>query len=226
MFESLAESMTSLLCDLSLEKATGNMEDKLKRKQLSNEIRKQITRYENEILPGLDGAEQFDFAGVNQYITKHLFDKIAACFNLPQRYQRECARRDLTEAVYDEAGADTIARKKAVSCYLQTFLQIVEAHYLEKIEDRTWFLAGKAVDDAMDQVQKYLKKTENTIVDAVRYQGSFAEYIDGIKPESDNINAFHYRNELLKFRGREAELKMLREFIESDKELSWMKRLR
>ena len=66
MFESLAESMTSLLCDLSLEKATGNMEDKLKRKQLSNEIRKQITRYENEILPGLDGAEQFDFAGVNQ----------------------------------------------------------------------------------------------------------------------------------------------------------------
>lgn len=222
MFESLAESMTSLLCDLSLEKATGNMEDKLKRKQLSNEIRKQITRYENEILPGLDGAEQFDFAGVNQYITKHLFDKIAACFNLPQRYQRECARRDLTEAVYDEAGADTIVRKKAVSCYLQTFLQIVEAYYLEKIEDRTWFLAGKTVDDAMDQVQKYLKKTESTIVDAVRYQGSFAEYIDGIKPESDNINAFHYRNELLKFRGREAELKMLREFIESDEELSWI----
>ena len=58
MFESLAESMTSLLCDLSLEKAADNIEDKLDRKQLSNEIRKQITRYENEILPGLDGCKQ------------------------------------------------------------------------------------------------------------------------------------------------------------------------
>ncbi|MDM8212230.1 hypothetical protein, partial [Mediterraneibacter glycyrrhizinilyticus] len=63
---------------------------------------------------------------------------------------------------------------------------------------------------------------ENTIVDAVQYHGSFAEYIDGIKPESDNINAFHYRNELLKFRGRETELKMLSEFIESDEELLWI----
>ena len=65
-------------------------------------------------------------------------------------------------------------------------------------------------------------------MDAVQYHGSFAEYIDGIKPESDNINAFHYRNELLKFRGRETELKMLSEFIESDEELSWIavKRIR
>ena len=75
MFEALAESMTSLLCDLSLEKAAGNIEDKLDRKQLSDKIREQITRYENEILPGLDGAEQFDFTGVNRYIKVHLFDK-------------------------------------------------------------------------------------------------------------------------------------------------------
>ena len=222
MFEALAESMTSLLCDLSLEKAAGNIEDKLDRKQLSDKIREQITRYENEILPGLDGAEQFDFIGVNRYIKVHLFDKITACFNLPERYQRECARRDFIKAAYSKAGADTNAQKKAVYCYIQIFLQIVEAHYLEKIEDKIWFLAGKTVDDAMGQVQKYLKKTESTIVDAVRYQGSFAEYIDGIKQESDNINAFHYRNELLKFRGREAELKMLSEFIESDEELSWI----
>lgn len=222
MFESLAESMTSLLCDLSLEKAAGNIEDKLDRKQLSDKIREQITRYENEILPGLDGAEQFDFTGANRYIEAHLFDKITACFNLPERYQRECARRDLIEAIYSEAGADTLTQKKTVYSYLQMFLQIVEAYYLENIEDKMWFLAGKTVDDAMNLVQKYLKKMENTIVDAVQYHGSFAEYIDGIKPESDNINAFHYRNELLKFRGRETELKMLSEFIESDEELSWI----
>ena len=87
MFEALAESMTSLLCDLSLEKAAGNIEDKLDRKQLSDKIREQITRYENEILPGLDGAEQFDFIGVNRYIKVHLFDKITACFNLPERWK-------------------------------------------------------------------------------------------------------------------------------------------
>ena len=222
MFESLAESINSLLCDLSLEKATGNIEDKLDRKQLSDKIREQITRYENEILPGLDGAEQFDFTGVNRYIKDHLFDKITACFNLPERYQRDCARRNLIETIYSEAGVNTIAQKKAVYSYLQMFLQIVEAHYLEKIEDKMWFLAGKTVEEATALAEKYIKEVENKIVDAVRYHGSFAEYIDGIKQESDNINAFHYRNELLKFRGREAELKMLSEFIESDEELSWI----
>ena len=51
-------------------------------------------------------------------------------------------------------------------------------------------------------------------MDAVRYRGSFAGYIDGIKDEPDNVNAFHYRNEMIKFRGRSTELKALSEFIE------------
>ena len=173
-------------------------------------------------MPGLDIDEHFEFTRVNQYIKNHLFDKVAACFNLPEIYQRESARRDLIEAVYSEAEADTDRKKRAVYYYIQMFLQIVEAHYLEKIDDHEWFLAGKTVEDALTFVKKYLKNTENKIVDAVQYHGSFAEYIDGIKPSPDNTNAFHYRNEILGFRGRESERQVLNEFIQADDALLWM----
>ena len=126
------------------------------------------------------------------------------------------------EAVYSEAGANTDAEENIINSYLEVFLQIVEDYYVEKIEDKTWFLAGKTVEEAAALVEEYIKKAENKIVDAVQYHGSFAEYIDGIKQAPDNTNAFHYRNELLRFHGREAELKILREFIESDEELSWI----
>ncbi len=222
MLEALGGSITSLVYDLSLEKATDNLADTLDRKQLFNKIEGYIKRYEEDILPGLDIDEHFEFTRVNQYIKNHLFDKVAACFNLPEIYQRESARRDLIEAVYSEAEADTDRKKRAVYYYIQMFLQIVEAHYLEKIDDHEWFLAGKTVEDALTFVKKYLKNTENKIVDAVQYHGSFAEYIDGIKPSPDNTNAFHYRNEILGFRGRESERQVLNEFIQADDALLWM----
>ena len=99
--------MTSLIGRLLSEKAGKNLGDKLDRKQLSQKIKEQIARYARDILPELNEEEQFDFTGVNRYIEKHLFDKVTVCFNLPESYQRECARRNLIEAVYSEAGADT-----------------------------------------------------------------------------------------------------------------------
>ena len=77
-------------------------------------IRKQITRYENKTLPMPDEAEQIDFTNVNWYINAHLFDKITPCFNLPEKRQRDYARRSLLEAVYSEAGANTDAKKKYI----------------------------------------------------------------------------------------------------------------
>ena len=222
MINLFTENMTSLLFDLLTEKVVANAEDKLDRKRLSDKIRKQITRYENKTLPMPDEAEQIDFTNVNWYINAHLFDKVTPCFNLPEQRQRNFARRSLLEAVYSEAGANTDAEEKIIKSYLEVFLQIVEDYYVEKIEDKTWFLAGKTVEEAAALVEEYIKKAGNKIVEAVQYHGSFAEYIDGIKQAPDNTNAFHYRNELLRFHGREAELKILREFIESDEELSWI----
>ena len=222
MIDLFTENMTSLFFDLLTERVVANAEEKLDRKRLFYKIRKQITRYENKTLPMPDEAEQIDFTNVNCYINAHLFDKITPCFNLPEKRQRDYARRSLLEAVYSEAGANTVAEKSIINSYLKDFLQIVEEYYVEKIEDKTWFLAGKTVEEVAALVEEYIKKAENKIVDAVQYHGSFAEYIDGIKQAPDNTNAFHYRNELLRFHGREAELKILREFIESDEELSWI----
>lgn len=222
MLEVLGGSMTSLIYDLSLEKTKDEVVNRAERKQLSNKINEQIKRYETEVFINLDEAEMFDLNRVNQYIKGQLFDKVSACFNLPEVYQRESARRNLIEAAYMESGADTSAQKTTVYHYIQMFLQIVEFHYLQKIDDKELFLAGKTMDEALSAVQQYLEKAENKIMAAVRYHGSFAEYIDGISQPRDNTNAFHYRNELLKFRGRETELKALKEFTEADEGLSWL----
>ena len=222
MLEALGGSMVSLIRDLSLEKTKKEVVNTAERKQLSNKIDEQIKRYEKEVFINLDEKERFDLNRVNQYIKGQLFDKVSACFNLPEAYQRESARRNLIEAAYTESGVDTSAQKTTVYHYIQKFLQIVEFHYLEKIDDKELFLAGKTMDEALSAVQHYLEKAENRIMDAVRYHGSFAEYINGISSPRDNANAFHYRNELLKFRGRETELKVLKEFMEADEGLSWM----
>ena len=222
MFGSFSESITSLIYDLSLEKITNKLLDSLDQRQLSDKLNEQIKRYEKDILINLDEDVSFDFVRVNQYIKEHLFDKVSVCFNLPEAYQRKQARRNLLEAVYSEAGADTVAKKRIVYHYIQMFLQITEVFYLEKIDDKALFLAGKTVDDVTALTQKYLNNIENRIVDAIQYRGSFAEYIDGIIPSPDNTNVFHYRNEMLRFRGREPEMQVLSEFIKADKALLWM----
>ena len=126
MFESLAESMTSLLCELLLKKAAGNIEDKLDRKQLTNKIREQITRYENEILPGLAGAEQFDFAGANRYIAEHLFDKITFLDRIKSVKMKvkieRCEMMKINEwlAKADEVIQDKTIREMFKKCFMST----------------------------------------------------------------------------------------------------------
>ena len=222
MLKELCESMISLICDLSLDTTVNTLGETLEKKRLSDRIDEQIERYKKDILMNLGEDEWFDFIKVNQYIKEHLFDKVTACFNLPEEYQRDRARKNLIEIVYNEAGADTTAKKKAVYHYIQIFFQIINFYYLDKIDGREWFLAGKTVEEIKSFVEKYIKETENKIVKTVQYHGSFAEYIDGIMPPPDNENILHYRNELLRFRGRETEMEMLQRFVEDDEKLLWM----
>lgn len=214
--------MASLVCDLSIEKTLNKTIDKLDNAQLINKINEQIKRYEKDVFVHLEEEESFNYKKLNLYIKAHLFDRVCACFNLPEMQQRILARRDLINAAYMEADASTYAQKKIVYHYIQIFLQIVENHYLEKVDDKELLLMGKTVDEILTFVKEYMNKTENRIIDAVQYRGSFAEYIDGLKPSPDNGNAFHYRNELLRFRGRQAELKSLKVFLDDQAELSWM----
>ncbi len=222
MLKKIIDSMVSLISDLCTDDAVNALGEKLEQNHLADTVNEQMERYEKNVFPHLNEDEWFDLDKVNQYIKSYLFEKVTACFNLPELYQRECAKKNLIEAAYSASGADTANQKKAVYHYIQMFFQIIEACYLERIDGKDLFLAGKTVGEITSLIQEYIGKSENRIMDAVRYCNSFAEYIDGMKPPSDNNNAFHYRNELLKFRGRESELKMLNEFLEAEEALLWL----
>ena len=58
-------------------------------------------------------------------------------------------------------GQIQLLKKSIINSYLKDFLQIVEEYYVEKIEDKTWFLAGKTVEEVAALVEEYIKKAEN-----------------------------------------------------------------
>ena len=128
------------------------------------------------------------------------------------------------DAVQTAAGVKegNSTRKSAVNQYVKIFLDIVEAYYLEKVDERDRFLAGKTIEEVERLLKEYISSSHGRIMEAIAYQGSFAEYIDGIQQPSDNQKILHYRNKLLKFQGREHELQILRAFLRDEAAISWM----
>ena len=88
MLEIIGSSMASLVCDLSIEKTLNKTIDKLDNAQLINKINEQIKRYEKDVFVHLEEEESFNYKKLNLYIKAHLFDRVCACFNLPEMQQR------------------------------------------------------------------------------------------------------------------------------------------
>ena len=60
MLEIIGGSLTSLICDLSLEKANNKLTGQQDRKQLSDRVNFQTNNYEKDIFLNLREDEQFD----------------------------------------------------------------------------------------------------------------------------------------------------------------------
>ena len=229
MLEFFLNPMTSLLktvCEKGKEKAAENLleyaDETIDRVELTAKIKEQMERYHNDVVLDSMESENLDYEELNHYIIDHLFRDVGACFNLPEKRQREQAKRSLIHSAYSYAKASRLEQKKLVSHYIQIFMQMVEHHYLQKVENKDLFLMGKTVDEIEKLLKEYCSQNQNTIVDSIHYHQSFAEYIDGIELPHNNNRAFHYRNNLIRFQGRKQELAALYKFLEDDRSLLWM----
>lgn len=218
------DNLVSLLTELPMEKGKQKAAELIDQEKLRRRVGEQMKKYKDDIFERMGNGEAFDLENANQYIKDHLFDSVSACFNLDLKWQQEQARRSLMDAVQTAAGVKegNSTRKSAVNQYVKIFLDIVEAYYLEKVDERDRFLAGKTIEEVERLLKEYISSSHGRIMEAIAYQGSFAEYIDGIQQPSDNQKILHYRNKLLKFQGREQELQILRAFLRDEAAISWM----
>ena len=199
MLEFFLNPMTSLLktvCEKGKEKAAENLleyaDETIDRVELTAKIKEQMERYHNDVVLDSMESENLDYEELNHYIIDHLFRDVGACFNLPEKRQREQAKRSLIHSAYSYAKASRLEQKKLVFHYIQIFMQMVEHHYLQKVENKDLFLMGKTVDEIEKLLKENCSQNQNTIIDSIHYHQSFAEYIDGIELPHNNNRAFHY----------------------------------
>ena len=218
------DHLVSLLTELPMEKGKQKAAERIDQGKLRRRVDEQMKKYKEDVFQHIGLAEDFDLENANQYIKEHLFDSVSACFNLDLKWQQEQARRSLMDSVQTAAGVKegNSPQKRAVNQYVKIFLDIIEAYYLEKVDERDRFLAGKTIEEVERLLKEYISSSHGRIMEAIAYQGSFAEYIDGIQQASDNQKILHYRNKLLKFQGREQELQILRAFLRDEAAISWM----
>lgn len=222
MLNILADNFISLLCNLPLNKGQEIMKTSMAQMELKGKVVEQIERYMNREYLSLSQIDDCDFNRLNVYIKEHLYDRLCACFNLPEIWQRESAKTLLIDSAYTEAGAISKSQKKIVYSYIQMLLEIIEKYYIEEIDDRLWFLAGKTIEEQKKIMENVIQKSNGKIMEAINYHNSFAEFIDGIVSPQDNYNSFHYRNKLIRFQGRTDELKILEQFLQDPRSILWM----
>ncbi|MCD7856997.1 MAG: ATP-binding protein, partial [Clostridiales bacterium] len=208
---------------------TDKAEDAVKDARDYNKLEQDVRALAEQYQPHFETlslTEEFDFEGLNAYLKAHLRQEVSACFNAPKRDQREAARRLMFNSACYYAGADTQAKKDTVQAYLNMVLEVVEHHFLEQVDGKEWFLCGRTVDETVDAVEAFLQQhaTQITeqITEAIRYHGSFAEYVDDLQPPWSNKNRFHYRNPSLGFYGREQEIAELNDFLNRNEDILWM----
>lgn len=190
------------------------------KKKLQKEIREYISNYYVRVFYDLSHDEEFDFEGLNEYLTCQFDRKINLLFNAPDSSIRKKAREQLFTESYDCANATTPNQKLAVYHYLTAFLNIVEMHFLDQIDDAQWFLGGHTLDEMQGYLSAEIKLLASQLTEQIDYRGSFAEMIDYMEQEISNDYQFHYRNDNLRFHGRQTEMEALRNFLEDKRKIT------
>ena len=187
--------------------------EKAERNALEQHIEAFAAQYYEKQFSQVPLDQEFDFGGLNGFLCEHLEDEVAACFNAPSARERSFFKGQLLEKAYEYAAAATCERRNAVYAYVQSILAIIEEFFIERVDDKSWFLAGRVVDDIQAIVQKLLADRSAEIMRFIAYHGSFADMVDSVAHPVDTSNPYHFLNKNIRFQGRQDDLAYLDGFL-------------
>ena len=209
----ILESVLALFIEKGFDGLSQKIRELRENNQLIRTIKDYTARYYNETFYQIPIDQAYDFKGLNDYLIKHLNDKLAICFYAPDPIQRSFYKEQLFRQAYAYAHADTKLKQSTVYSYIKIIMQIIESFLFDHADASDLFLANKTEDNIIKSVKNISVENRSELERYISYHGSFAEYIDSLKYTTTKELEYHYLNGSIRFQGRKKEFEYLDRFI-------------
>lgn len=178
-----------------IEAAGKFIKKKYKTAEFIHSVRELEEEHKQNVFENLSRQEEFDWAGLIEYIDENLLGRIAAAFLSPHRDLREAGRKQAYIRAYCSAKADTVASQRQVDRLMdKIFIQTRD--FLCGLQDDSDWLPFNQVTDQIcvrldtwehdakemieDQTQTFTGQYEK-ILASLEYQNSFARIVDQMR---------------------------------------------
>jgi len=197
--------------------------------KISATLNDYFKRYKINTYESFGADESYDWEGLTDFIKDDIVMIIADCFLLPKKEIRKRMINQLYRRSYIKANAVTITQQNKVNELLNEAMSLVGESLRGSVGNT--FPFNIVVDEIGDLIETWeaslkndfygysatvvreIAKHYDIIFDKISYNGSFAEWINGITLPQTVNTLFHYRNPKIRFHGRKAEIRFLNEFL-------------
>lgn len=219
----LTSNIISFIVGMPLECGNSIVNGIIARKVLEKKIRKRqkylISKYENklELLNRMDKDYFYKWLKEKETINRIVsFSNAKYICNISTE-QMQHSKEIFFADSFKMANVHDLYEKEELRKMLNDLFQYIDELFWKTIDENDVFIYKKCV---LELKQSVRKSTEE-IIYKIKYQDSFAEYIDNQKVLLEVPFKLDYRFKNIPFIGRTEELKEIEAFCASEKQISW-----
>ena len=227
MIEFLTDKITALVENFVSEQE-GKIKDFINKKKEEKSLEKRLEesskRFFDEKIENSLSIEEIDFPALNEYVKKNLLTQVRDSLLFKDKWG-SLSDSCFINSCINTAKADTPEKERIVCAYVRTAREIVRSFYIDKNSIELQMLLGEHFSNLFEYAEARhaeLMTGFDKMYRDIAYINSFASVIDGISPKTLNLSPFHYRNDIITFRGREEEQKEIYRFLNDERKLLWM----
>lgn len=227
MIEFLTDKITALVENFVSEQE-GKIKDFINKKKEEKSLEKRLEesskRFFDEKIENSLSIEEIDFPALNEYVKKNFLTQVRDSLLFKDKWG-SLSDSCFINSCINVAKADTPEKERIVCAYVRTAREIVKSFYMDKNSIEQQILLGEHFSNLFKYEKarhEELMRVFNKMYKDIAYINSFASVIDGISPKTLNLSPFHYRNDIITFRGREEEQKEIYSFLDDERKLLWM----
>ncbi len=227
MIEFLTDKITALVENFVSEQE-GKIKDFINKKKEEKSLEKRLEesskRFFDEKIENSLRIEEIDFPALNEYVKKNLLKQVRDSLLFKDKWG-SLSDSCFINSCINVAKADTPEKERIVCAYVRKAREIVRSFYIDKNSIELQILLGEQFSNLIEYAETRhmeLMTGFDKMYKDIAYINSFASVIDGISPKTLNLSPFHYRNDIITFRGREEEQKEIYSFLDDERKLLWM----
>lgn len=224
MIEFLTDKITTLVENFVSEQE-GKIKDfinkKKEEKSLEKRLKESSKRFFDEKIENSLRIEEIDFPALNEYVKEELCKQIKDILLELDLNKKEKDKEIFLNSCINISGAETENEKRTVKLYVEIAIDIIKSFFVGENPESLRVLFS----EFSENIEKYIDKSTEKIKEAVKNsmdKNSFEYLIDSINPKTQSTSPFHFRNDIITFRGREEEQEEIFRFLNDKEYLRWM----